>query len=331
MAINRGSTNGVPQIFSVQHFCLHDGPGVRSLVFFKGCPLRCLWCQNPESWRSTPEVSFKQHLCIDCRSCVEVCPPRATLEPGRRDDRACVRCFTCADKCPSGALTRCGEKRTVESLRDELRPEYPFLRNTGGGVTLTGGEPTLWPGFGLRLAEALKQDGVHLTLETCGLFRLPGREGRAKAAEPSGPVWDFLSALDLILFDVKVFDDLDHRRMCGQSNLTIKRNLTLLAELAAQGRGPIVWARLPLIPGLTDRPANLQAWAEFLLGIGLPWLTVVPYHNLGETKRDWLGLEPGPDLTALTDEARDESAEVLRRAGLSVFAPGEEDWTAPRG
>jgi pyruvate formate lyase activating enzyme len=323
MAEARPDLSGDPLLFSVQHFCLQDGPGVRSLVFFKGCPLRCVWCQNPESWRASVQVGFKKHLCIDCRACVQGCPAGALIAPGRRDDRACVLCLTCARQCPSGALTTFGERRGVSSLVEELRPEFPYYRNTGGGVTLTGGEPTLWPEYGRRLARALKSEGLHLAVETCGLFRLTDEP---QEDEPAGPVWDFLGQTDLILFDVKVFDDLAHRRLCGAPNREIKRNLSRLAGLAARGEAPPVWPRLPLIPRMTDGAANLSAWADFLNGIGLTRLTLVPYHNLGLSKRDWLGLDAGPDLPELTEEDRDRAATLLRRAGIQVFAPGDEDW-----
>ncbi len=323
MAADRPAAPGAPRIFSVQHFCLQDGPGIRSLVFFKGCPLRCVWCQNPESWRTAVEVGFKKHLCIDCRTCVQVCPSQAVIEPGRRDGRACTTCLTCARQCPSGALTVFGQRRPETALVEELRPEFAYFEHTGGGVTLTGGEPTLWPEFGRDLARALRRDGVHLALETCGLFDLTnGRDG----AEPAGPVWDFLVQMDLILFDVKVFDDLSHRRLCGASNQVIKRNLSRLAALAAQGRGPALWPRLPLVPGMTDGTANLSAWADYLSGLGLFRLTLVPFHDLGQVKREWLGMEAGPEVPELSDEARDKAAARLGRAGIQVFAPGEEDW-----
>lgn len=270
-------------IFSIQHFCLHDGPGIRSIVFFKGCPLRCVWCQNPESWSPKPELAFKAHLCIRCRACTDICPEKAVSEPGYRDLDRCRLCFSCVGQCPSGALTRFGVPRSVASIKNELRPEFPLFWTSGGGVTFSGGEPTLFPDFAAELAQRLRDDDIHVTLETCGQFIL---EGTGK------PLSDLLRKVDLVLFDVKLFDSTEHQCFCGIENMRIKRNLKTLARLAQQGEGPAVWPRLPLIPGITDSRKNLLGWAEFLLEAGLPYLTLIPYHSLGESKRSWLGLRP---------------------------------------
>ena len=300
-------------VLSVQHFCLHDGPGVRSLVFLKGCPLRCVWCQNPESNRAGPERAFKAQKCIACGTCVDACPEQAIDAPGLRDAARCRLCFTCVARCPSEALVRFGTARSADSVVDELRPELPLLTSSGGGVTLTGGEPTQHPEVALELTRALKALGVHVAMETCGHFRM------ADAAA-------LVAALDLVLFDLKPFDDQEHQRLCGASNVKAKENLRALAAAHREGKGPPVWPRLPLVPGLTDGRENLLAWADFLRELGLSRLTLVPFHRLGEGKREWLGLPPGPAVAPPTRAALESASALLASRGVATFAPGDEEW-----
>lgn len=319
---SRPGPEGDPLVFSVQHFCLHDGPGVRSLVFFKGCPLRCVWCQNPESWSREPELGYKAHLCIGCKTCARVCPSGA-VAPGRgtpgpgRDRSRCRLCFACAEQCPSGALTRFGLRRSVASLVAELRAELPLFQASKGGVTLTGGEPTFQAQAAADLALALRSEGVHVAVETCGFYP---RTAESKAV---GRLFD---AVDLVLFDVKLFADADHRRFCGAGNEPVKQNLLELAEAARRGEGPAVWPRLPLIPGVTAEPANLTGWAGFLRSLGLTRLTLVPYHRLGDSKRTWLGLGPAPSFPTPSEADVKAAAELLGAQGIETFTPGEEEW-----
>ena len=302
-----------PLIFSLQHFCVHDGPGIRSLVFFKGCQLHCAWCQNVESWRADAEIGFKPHLCIGCERCVERCPRHAIATPGHRDAERCGGCFTCVEACPSGATTRFGMKRTPEEIITEIRPEFPLLRESGGGVTLTGGEPTLFPVFAASLASLLRSEGIQVALETCGFFKL----------EQLRP---FLMELQLVLFDIKVFDSERHRLLCGSENGVIKENLRALAEASKKGEAPPVWPRLPLVPGMTDGEANFRSWAGFLRDIGIPFLTVVPYHPMGANKRRWLGLPAGPDIRVPKEEEIEAIVELFYTHGVMVSKPGEEDF-----
>lgn len=336
MASDKAAQGRDPAIFSVQHFCLHDGPGVRSIVFFKGCPLRCQWCQNPESWSPSPEPAFKPRLCIDCKTCVDVCPEKAILKPGHCDQSRCRLCFSCADHCPSGAMTRFGNFSTTASVMDQLRPEFAYYQSSGGGVTFSGGEPMLFPGFITTLSQRLHHEAIHTTLETCGYFHpdviltpipQPVKEAQDKqkiTRDVRMPA--FLSDIDLVLFDVKLFDDVAHRKFCGKGNAFIKKNLSTLAYLAREHAGPVVWPRLPLIPHITDTKENLVAWSEFLHQAGLPYLTIVPYHNLGASKRQWLNLPPAPDIAALTDDDLQRATDILKSCGIACFTPGEEEW-----
>jgi pyruvate formate lyase activating enzyme len=302
-----------PLIFSLQHFCVHDGPGIRSLVFFKGCPLRCVWCQNVESWRADAEIAFKPHLCIGCERCVEKCPKHAIDSPGHRDPKICGLCFTCVEACPSGAMTRFGIERTPEEIITELRPEFPLLRESGGGVTLTGGEPTLFPEFAASLASLLRSEGIQVALETCGFFKLE----RLRL---------LLAELQLVLFDIKVFDGEQHRLLCGSHNSVIKENLRSLAEAGRKGEGPNVWPRLPLVPKMTDGQANIRSWASFLRDSGIPFLTVVPYHPMGANKRRWLGLPASPGIRVPKEGEIESVEQLFYTEGIRVFKPGEEDF-----
>jgi len=301
-----------PLIFSLQHFCLHDGPGIRSLVFFKGCPLRCLWCQNIESWKAETEIAFKAHLCINCGRCVEKCPQNALPEVGKRDAKLCRYCFTCTDNCPSGAMTRFGVSLSVEELVDKLHPEFSLFRASGGGVTFTGGEPTLYPDFTGRLAKSLRAEGIDVALETCGFFNL----------ERLRPL---LQELQLVLFDIKVFDEAQHRRLCGAENTVIKKNLASLVEAWKRKEGPLIWPRLPIVSGMTDGHDNIKGWAGFLRGLGLSFLTIVPYHPLGVNKRRWLGLPAGPELSVPVDAELKTIEQLLFAEGIRVYKPGEEN------
>lgn len=301
-----------PLIFSLQHFCLHDGPGIRSLVFFKGCPLRCSWCQNVESWKAEPEIAFKDHLCINCGRCVEQCPQHAMTEVGKRDAQLCRYCFTCTDHCPSGAMTRFGLSLSADELVEKLRPEFSLFRTSGGGVTFTGGEPTLYPDFTVRLARSLRAEGITVVLETCGFFNL----------ERLRPLFH---ELQLVLFDIKVFDEAQHKRLCGADNRVIKQNLQSLAAAWKSKAGPLIWPRLPLVPEMTDGPDNIKSWAGFLRGLGISFLTLVPYHPMGANKRRWLGLPAGPELHVPAEEEMTAAEQLFLAEGIKTNKPGEEN------
>ncbi|MBA4368413.1 MAG: hypothetical protein C0403_12345 [Desulfobacterium sp.] len=314
-------------IFSIQHFCLHDGPGIRSMVFFKGCPLRCTWCQNPESWAPAPELGFKSRLCVNCRTCVSVCPANAMKTPGQIRSDLCQKCFACAEACPSGALIRFGEFLSTQAVLEELQPEYPFYHKSGGGVTFSGGEPTLSLEFSVQLASTLKQDKIHVAMETCGLFHMEEKQG--PGSEPRKDVRELLSLIDLVLFDIKLFQESAHQQFCGTTNRIIKNNLAILARNFRQKGSPLIWPRMPLIPGITDTPENLEGWGGMLAELELNKVTLVPFHNLGEAKREWLQFKPGPKLETPTPESMEKARLVLARMGITCYDPGEEDWPQP--
>lgn len=323
------------QVFSVQHFCVHDGPGIRSVVFLKGCPLRCSWCQNPESWAKGPELGHKQRNCLNCGTCVSVCPTGAMTAPGQWSTDDCTSCFQCVGACPGNALTRFGESRSPADVYAELAPEFALYRQSGGGVTFSGGEASLFPDYVHALQTPLKAAGIHTAMETCGLFHLKQVKplaqllGDAAAWERFSRqiLWQALGRLDLLLFDLKIMDSARHREHCGADNARILDNFALLAGLAAAGRGPAVWPRLPLVPGITDDEANVRAIARFVRDCGLGVITLLPYHNLGVEKFDWLR-QPTPFRDQLLPEERLARARrIVEEEGLRCYESGEEDYT----
>jgi pyruvate formate lyase activating enzyme len=304
--MSRGS---VGLIYDVQRFSVHDGPGIRTTVFFKGCPLRCAWCHNPESLRSVVEVALRAERCGADDHCVAACP-QAAIAPARSgrpaeeriERRRCAACGRCTRACPFGALELVGRRATVEELSRDLVRDHPFFLASGGGVTLSGGEPTLQLEFVAALARTLREATISVVLQTCGAFDWASFTA-------------VLPLLELIQFDLKVMDPTDHRRLCGADNGPILANARRLHDAQA----PVAF-RMPVIPDLTDGDENLHAVARFLWDLGVPTLQLMRYHAMGETKLARLGW-PRPPLTVATacaDERLAHAAATLRTLGLEV-------------
>jgi pyruvate formate lyase activating enzyme len=257
-------------VADVKRYSFEDGPGIRSVVFFKGCPLRCVFCHNPEMQRREPELGFHVASCLGCGQCVDVCPEQAIeyRVPLRLDRDRCTACGRCAGVCPSGALRVVGRAWGIDELVELLLRDEPFYRHSGGGVTLSGGEPTAAGDDLVRLAGRLKGYGIHVALQTAGEFEI---EWFCRCLLPR---------LDLIYFDLKLVDPEQHLRYTGRTN---QRILSNLARLLRTCPGIIV-PRIPLIPGVTATHDNLRAAADFLGKHGAERVVLLPYNPLGLEK-----------------------------------------------
>lgn len=294
-------------IFDIQRYSVHDGPGIRTLVFFKGCPLRCKWCQNPESIDRRPEIAFFESKCIGCGECAKMCPKDAIVfEKGRRVNRElCDRCGKCAEVCYAEALTIIGKEYDVRSLLDVVERDRPFYEQSGGGVTVSGGEPTVQFDFLLDFLRASREAGLNTVIETCGAF-----------------AWDkfeeLLPHLDIVYFDLKASGEEEHRRLTGVGNERILANARKLGESETK-----VVFRIPMVPDMTATEENVTGLIELLKELGQKEVHLLPYHKMGESKlqriespMENLGIKPLSD---------DQIAEIRGRfeaAGLKVSIGG---------
>ena len=264
-------------IFDIQHFAVHDGPGIRTLVFMKGCPLSCAWCCNPESRSPRPQLRYIEHNCTACYGCMAVCPAGAIYPGGEKiaiDFTACETCETkpCLDACYHGALLLTGKAIDTAKLIGIISKDIPFYRNSGGGVTFTGGEPLAQADFLLEMLKECRKNGIHTAIETCG------------CGDPAdfGRIAPFT---DLFLFDIKIVDSGLHREYTGRDNRLILENLERLAALNAS-----ITLRFPLIPGITDTNENILDVMLLMDRLGLQQIDLEPGHSLGFAKYDELGM-----------------------------------------
>jgi pyruvate formate lyase activating enzyme len=292
-------------VFDIQHYAVHDGPGIRTLVFLKGCPLRCAWCCNPESHSALPQLRHRIARCRGCLRCASVCPRGAvSVAAGRPrfERRTCLACTAreCLEACPENALQVTGEELTLDAVVARVVADLPFYRNSGGGVTFSGGEPFAQPAFLLAALARCRALGIHTAVETCG--QAPSE--LVRAAEP---------LVDLFLFDIKVVDPRRHQELTGVDNRLILDNLGFLARHA---RDKVV-LRLPLIPACTDEDGNLEAIAALALELGLERMCLEPYHSLGHGKYAELGLPSPEDPGMLAPDRVDRIAADLGSRGLA--------------
>ena len=243
-------------ILHLQRLSTEDGPGIRTSIFFKGCPLHCWWCHNPESIAPYPQVHWVETRCIGCEICLATCLNGAlTKTPDRRikvDRSLCVGCGDCAAACPAIAMELLGQQTSVKVLTEELLKDRAYFQTSGGGVTATGGEPTLQAEFVAELFKTLQSEGIHTALDTCGVCRLPSLQM-------------ILPYTDLVLFDIKLMDENVHRQTTGQGNRRILENLVAIGHDIRKGTARCrLWIRTPLIPQITDTEENLAAISAFL-------------------------------------------------------------------
>ena len=291
-------------IFDVQRFALHDGPGIRTTVFFKGCPLQCRWCQNPESHRNQPEMAFYRERCQACFLCETVCPENAiTHRPEARIDHTrCSACGTCATACQHAALMTIGRPWPVDQLVAEIDKDKDFFEESGGGVTLSGGEPLMQPVFLAQLLPHLTARGIHTNMETCGLFRW----------EHMVPL---LPHLNLIYFDIKHMDGEAHKHLTHVDNALILDNFNRLAHCF-----PDLQARMPLVCGMNDQRDNILATARFLRQNNHDNIHCLPYHNLGEAKLPRIQSPLQPlGLNRLTQQQRQRVQALFKQEGIHAL------------
>ncbi len=302
-------TEGV--IFNLQRYSIHDGPGIRTTVFLKGCPLRCLWCQNPESQAARAQVFFVKENCKGCGACVRACPEGAIdLVEGRsRTNRdLCTGAGKCAEVCPNEARNLMGRQITAGEVFDEVAADDIFYQRSGGGATLSGGEPLAQPEFATAVFRLCRDASIHTTLDTCGYA-------------PWETMRRVLEHVDLVLYDFKHMDPEQHRRYTGVSNELILQN----AKRIHHELGIPLLARVPVIPGYNDGLENLGATARFIateLGDSIR-VHLLPYHRLGEAKHERME-QPGKSIAAQppSEEYMEEIRQVLESFGLTVHLGG---------
>ncbi len=298
-------------IFDIKKFAIHDGPGVRTTVFLKGCPLGCWLCHNPESQEFEPELLLRDGRCNLCGDCLEVCQPNAISlnEKVVHVDRVrCDLCGACVDACLPGALEIAGRQVTVDEVMEEIEKDTVYYDESGGGVTVSGGEPLSQAEFLRDLLESCKARGIRTALDTCG------HAAPALFHEVAGHA-------DLFLYDLKLIDERRHLDFTGVSNETIHENLRWLSE---QGRAVVI--RFPLLPGINDDSENVGALGEFLAALATRYpVDILPYHRMGIDKYTRLDREHRmPELEPPDAEAVAKVASQLRTFGLHVTVRGEK-------
>jgi pyruvate formate lyase activating enzyme len=302
------ATKGV--IFNIQHYSIHDGPGIRTTVFLKGCPLRCLWCQNPESQASRPEIFFDSEKCSGCGTCVQVCPEGAIeIYEGRsRTNRdLCQGNGKCAEVCPNEARNLMGRYATAGEVFERVAADDIFYQRSGGGVTLSGGEPLAQPQFAISLLKLCKDAAIHTALDTCGYASW-------------ATVKQVLEYVDLVLYDLKHMDPVEHKKHTGVPNELILDN----AKRIHHGLSIPMLARIPLIPGYNDTAENIAATAQFIATeLDSIEVHLLPYHRMGETKYERME-EPERSISVQppSDERMEEIKEVFESFGLTVNLGG---------
>jgi len=301
-------------IFDIQRFSLHDGPGIRTTVFFKGCSLRCFWCHNPEGLKHKIEIQFQVNRCIYCGSCVTNCPEHAhTVSEGEHlyNRTMCVTCGECIDSCYADALRIVGRQVTVREVLSEVLADRAFYETSGGGVTLSGGDPALQPEFASELLRACKDEEIHTAIETAG--NVPWRT-----------LSKILPYTDLVMMDIKIIDPEEHRLATGMSNELILQNAMRLADSEIP-----IWIRTPIIPTVNDTIQEILSIAEFISEMvavrnknrvesgNIEW-ELLPFHKLAGDKYRGLGLAyKAGDLPQLSST----ELQRLKKVALETGAP----------
>ncbi len=296
-------------IFDIKRYSVHDGPGIRTTIFFKGCPLDCPWCQNPESRDYSPQLLFRKEKCIVCGSCLDTCPTGAiSSENGdlSPDSEKCICCGTCTEACPTGAREMVGRIMSVGEVVREVEKDTLFYDESGGGVTFSGGEPLAQPDFLVGLLKACGERGFHRAVDTTGL------------TDP-GTLIQVAKETDLFLYDLKLMDPELHRQFTGVTNERIISNLRLLTRMAMK-----VVIRYPVIPSVNDDLENARLTAEFVGSLeGVPDVNILPFHKAARDKHKRFGLDYRLDeATEASEQQIARISAVMEENGLTVKIGG---------
>lgn len=291
-----GRNEGI--IFNIQKFSIHDGPGIRTTVFLKGCPLHCWWCHNPESINPELEIAFSKSKCINCGKCFEVCPTGAISKGCKeriyRKDR-CILCGKCAEICYAGAIIIYGRKITVDEVMKEVEKDIPFYRNSGGGITISGGEPLMQKEFVKEIFKKCKEENISTALDTS----LYGTWDKIK---------DIFKYLDIILVDIKHMSSEKHKKYTGVGNELILENIKKIPDEVLQ----II--RVPIVPSFNDDEENIRRTADFVKRLNKVKVEVLPYHRLGTSKYEAIGKkEKVKNLKIISKDKLDEIKKMLER------------------
>jgi pyruvate formate lyase activating enzyme len=305
------ASKGGGVVFNIMRYSVADGPGLRTTVFLKGCPLHCPWCHNPESQARRPQPIHRLSRCLGCEDCLDACPQLA-ISPGPEgyvtDPKLCVLCGECVEACPTGARDILGRVMSLEQVMAEIIKDLPFFEESSGGVTLSGGEPLCQPEFAAEVLAACKAQDIHTALDTSGCV-------------PYDIIDSISSHVDLFLYDLKMMDDLRHQRLMGVGNQLILENLKRLIS-----EGHKVLVRMPLVPGVNDSVQDIERAAGFLTGLKQkPEVELLPHHDTAKEKYRLLGMPhfkpPGKGQSA---EHLQGLANIMRAKGLECKIGGQD-------